>query len=193
MLMTGPNIPAQGETQNLVSTIDLCPTFMTMAGLHERPDLDGQDLLPLATGQTTDSRNSAYACFTGTTMNTSAYMLRQDNWKHIAYTGQPSQLFDIASDPGELRDLSAEKPEVVRQLDTELRQLVDYEQTHRDWQAYCKGAFREWRRQAARGLYVDNSYSLKGNPSSDYWKIMDNCFTGYDQDDEAAVDRWLDD
>ena len=191
MLMTGPDVPAQGETENLVSTIDLCPTFMSMAGLEERPNNDGESLLPLATGQTTDSRDTAYACFTGTTMNTSAYMLRKDNWKYIAYVGYPSQLFDLATDPQELHDLSAQQPETVQQLDKELRGIVDYEQTHRDWQAYCRDAFRQWRRQAKRGLYVDNSYSLRENPSSDYWKIMDNCYTGYDQDDEADVEKWL--
>ena len=193
LLMTGPTIPARGECGNLVSTIDLCPTFITMAGLQNRPDQDGEDLLPLATGQNTDSRSSAYACFTGTTMNTSAYMLRRGNWKYIAYVGLPSQLFDLVSDPQELHDLSVQRPEIVAQLDAELRVIVDYEQVHRDWQAYCRAAFRQWRRQAKRGLYVDDSYSLGGNPSCDYWKIMDNCFTGYNQDDEAAVERWLND
>ena len=191
MLMTGPGIPAQGETRKLVSTIDLCPTFVSMAGLEERPGGDGEDLLPLAGGTTAESRNSAYACFTGTTMNTSSYMLRKENWKYIAYAGYPSQLFDIVNDPQELHDLGPERPEIVRKLDAELRKIVDYEQTHRDWQAYCKEEFRQWQRQAKRGLYMDNSYALRGNPSSDYWKIMDNCFTGYNQDDEARVENWL--
>ena len=29
-------------------------------------------------------------------------------------------------------------------------------------------------------------------PSNDYWKIMDNSFTGYNQEDEQTVQRWLD-
>ena len=191
MVMTGPDIPAHGESDNLVSTIDLCPTFIEMGGLQERPACDGESLLPLATGQTTQSRNQAYACFTGTTMNTSAYMLCQGKWKYIAYVGQPWQLFDVANDPGELRDLSREKPKVVAELDAELRKIVDYEQTHRHWQDYCKSAFRHWQRQAKRGLYVDDSYSLRDNPSAEYWTIMDNCFTGYDQNDEKTVEKWL--
>ncbi len=191
MLMTGPEIPANGENRNLVSTIDLCPTFIDMAGLPQRPECDGESLLPLASGQTTRSRNTAYACFTGTTMNTSAYMLRRDTWKYIAYVNQPCQLFDLVNDPEELHDLSAAKPEVVAELDAELRTIVDYNQTHRDWQDYCKSAFRQWRRQAKRGLYVDDSYSLRDNPGSDYWTMMDNCFTGYDQDDEQRVEQWL--
>jgi hypothetical protein len=120
-------------------------------------------------------------------------MLRRDNWKYVAYVGHPNQLFDLADDPQELRDLSAQRPEVSHKLDAELRGIVDCEKTHRDWQAYCKAAFRQWRRQARRGLYVDDSYSLRDNPSSDYWKIMDNCFTSYNQDDEEAVEKWLND
>jgi hypothetical protein len=32
---------------------------------------------------------------------------------------------------------------------------------------------------------------LKEDPSSDYWKIMDNCFTGYNEDDEVVIKKWL--
>ena len=192
MLMTGPDIPALGESENLVSTIDLCPTFLSMAGLPVRPGCDGENLLPVASGQTADSRNTSFACFTGSTLNTSVYMLRRDNWKHIAYVSYPSQLFDLSGDPQELHDLSEQRPDVRNRLDAELRGIVDYEETHRDWQAYCKSAFRQWRRQAKRGLFFDNTYSLYDRPSSDYWKIMDNCFTGYNRDDEEAVNKWLD-
>ncbi|MFO7871786.1 MAG: sulfatase-like hydrolase/transferase [Kiritimatiellia bacterium] len=191
MIMTGPGIPAGGRTDNLVSLIDLHPTMLEMGGMKGHGDCDGESLLPLATGKTEQSRNSAYAMFSGTTMNTSAFMLRKDNWKYIAYVNYPPQLFDIEKDPGELNDLSEQKPEIVREMDAELRDIVDYEKTDRDVTAYCKESFRQWRRQAKRGLYVDNSYSLQNNPSSDYWKIMDNCFAGYNGDDEAGIEKWL--
>jgi len=193
LVITGPGIGQEQCFPNLVSLIDLCPTFMEMGGIQERDDLDGESLLPLATGCTTKSRDSAYACFMGCTLNTSAYMLRKDRWKYVVYAGYAPQLFDMEADPEELRDLSGDQPALVAQLDADLRTVVDYDKTHRDWQAYCKEAFRQWRRQAQRGLYVDNSYSLRGHPSSDYWAIMDNAFTGYDQDDEDTVEKWLND
>lgn len=190
MIMTGPDIPASGRSENLVSLIDLCPTFLEMLDLPERT-CDGESLLSLARQETTQSRNQAYACMSGTTMNTSAYMLRRDNWKYIAYVGQPCQLFDLDNDPDELHNVSKEHPEVVAELDSALREVVDYEQCHRDWQDYCKSEFRQFRRQAKRGLYVASSYSLADNPSSDYWKIMDSCFTGYNEHDEKLVENWL--
>ena len=191
LLMTGPGIQQGQRVPNRVSLIDLCPTLMEMGGLAVRDGLDGESLVPLATGQTARSRDWAYACFMGCTLNTSAYMLRKDRWKYVVYAGYPSQLFDMESDPQELLSMSGERPDVISGLDRDLRSIVDYEQTHRDWTAYCKDAFRQWRRQALRGLHVDGSYSLRGSPSTDYWTIMDNCFTGYDREDEKAVEEWL--
>jgi arylsulfatase K len=191
MVIAGPGVERGLRLPNLVSLIDICPTFMEMASLPPREGLDGESLMPLATGETVDSRNWAYACFTGTTLNTSAYMLRKGKWKVVAFVGYSPQLFGIENDPQELSDLSREQPRVVELLDEELRSIVDYDRTHQDVVAYNKEAFRQWRRQAKRGLYVDASYALRESPSTDYWRIMDNCFTGYDQEDEEIVQRWL--
>ena len=191
LVIAGPGIQPGQRLSNLVSLIDICPTLIEMGGLSTRDGLEGESLLPLATGQATESRDWAYACFMGCTLNTSGYMLRKDRWKYVVYAGYAPQLFDMDDDPQELVDLSGERPDVVSRLDADLRSLVDYEQVNRDWTAYCKEAFRQWRRQALRGMYVDGSYGLKGNPSTDYWKIMDNSFTGYDRDDEKIVEKWL--
>lgn len=193
LVMAGPGIQSQQRVSNLVSLIDLCPTFIEMGDLAAQQDLDGESLLSLATGQPEQSRDWTYACFMGCTLNTSAYMLRKERWKYIAYVGYAPQLFDLENDPHELIDLSEKHRDVVTRLDADLRATVDYEQTHQDWLIYCKGAFRQWRRQAQRGLYVDGSYALKASPSNDYWAIMNNCFTGYNQDDERLVEKWLDD
>jgi arylsulfatase K len=192
LVMAGPGIQARQRLTNLVSLIDVCPTLIEMGGLAERERLDGESLLPLAAGQTQESRGWALACFMGCTFNTSGYMLRKERWKYVAYAGYAPQLFDIERDPGELVDLGEVHPDVVQRLDSDLRRILDYEQTHQDWIDYCKSAFRQWRRQAQRGLYVDGSYALRDAPSSDYWKIMGNAFTGYNQEDEQKVARWLD-
>jgi arylsulfatase A-like enzyme len=166
--------------------------LIEMGGLAAQEGLDGESLLPLAMGRTSESRDWALACFMGCTFNTSGYMLRKGKWKYVAYAGYAPQLFDIENDPGELTELSASHPDVMARMDADLRSIVDYSQTHEDWIAYCKNAFRQWRRQAQRGLYVDRSYALKDAPSSDYWKIMSNAFTGYDEEDERVVVKWLD-
>ncbi len=191
MILAGPGILSGQRCSNLVSLVDLCPTFIEMAGLPPHQPLDGESLLPLACGHTRDSRNWAYACYMGLTLNTSAYMLRKGCWKYIAYVGYPSLLFNLETDPGECHDLSTQRPDIVRQFDTDLRTIVDIEQTHADFMDYNRSAFRQWRRQARRGLYQDASYGLRTCPSSDYMTLMDNTFTGYNQDDENQVETWL--
>ena len=191
LIVAGPGIGSGQRLSNIVSLIDICPTLLEMSGLDPRDGLAGESLLPLADGRTSESRDWAYACFMGCTLNTSAYLLRKDRWKYIVYYGCDPQLFDMENDPQELADLAGERPGVVSSLDADLQSIVDYEQTHRDWIAYCKETFRQWRRQAKRGLYVDETYGLTGNPSNDYWRLMDNAFTGYNQDDEKNVEKWL--
>lgn len=191
LIITGPDVPAGRRCENIVSNIDLCPTLCEMAGVDKPPVLDGESLMPLATGATDDSRNEAHAAYMGITVNTSSWMLRRGRYKYIAYVGQPSQLFDLDADPGELNDLAGREPDVAAGMDRRLREIVDYEQAHRHWQAYCKRRFAEFRREARRGLYVDNSYGLAKAPSRDYWTMMDNAYTGYDQADEARIDAWL--
>lgn len=68
---------------------------------------------------------------------------------------------------------------------------VDREETWRIWEEYRRHTFAQFQRQAKRGLYLDNSYSLQAKPSSDYQEIMKNTFTGWDEEDEARVNQWL--
>lgn len=192
LILTGPGVAAGQRRHDLASLIDLCPTFMEMAGLPPREGLDGESLLPPARGQTSQRRDWAYACFTGATLNTSGYMLRKGRWKYIVYVGYPAQLFDIAADPEELEDQLDNEPTVVAELDAILRSVVDVDETHRRLMAYNRDSFRQWRRQAKCGLYVDRSYGLRDHPSSDYWKIMNNAFSGFDHEDEKKIERWLD-
>lgn len=192
LVLAGPTIPAGGRSDKVVSNVDLCPTFCELTGLETPPGLDGEGLLPRAAGRAGAGRDEALASFTGVTSNTSAWMLRRGQWKYVAYVGQPAQLFDLDADPGELHDLAAERADVAAGMDARLREIVDYEQAHRDWQAYCRCAFRQFHRQAQRGLYVDGSYGLADNPARDYRRLMDNAFTGYDDADEAKVRAWLD-
>jgi arylsulfatase A-like enzyme len=51
--------------------------------------------------------------------------LRRGNWKyHLDPTSGAQRLYDLATDPGEARDLAAERPELVRALAHELALLL---------------------------------------------------------------------
>jgi hypothetical protein len=72
-----------------------------------------------------------------------------------------------------------------------LASQVDRAETRSLWEEYRRHTFAQFQRQAKRGLYLDNSYGLQANPSSDYQAIMNNAFTGWDEKDETRVNQWL--
>jgi arylsulfatase A-like enzyme len=93
---------------------------------RQRP---GRSLWPIAAGRalhrTVFSENHAV------TSTTASYMLRSGRFKLVSYVGYPPQLFDLAADPDECRDLAglADYRPVVNTLARELRDLLDPEAT----------------------------------------------------------------
>jgi arylsulfatase len=109
-------LPAGERRPELVSWLDLCPTFLALAGLPPLPANQGLDLLPLARGDADaptrgwalcEYRNSGHPY----DPPVHATMLRRDDHKLVVYHGPPSttrprtgELYDLASDPQELRN-----------------------------------------------------------------------------------------
>jgi hypothetical protein len=118
-------------------------------------------------------------------------MLRKGDYKLIVHEGYPSRLFNLRDDPGELNDLIAQEPETAAELLAILDGEVDRRATLETWEEYRRHNFAQFQRQAKRGLYLDSSYALKENPSSDYHEIVSNAFTGWTEKDEARVAGWM--
>ncbi len=191
LIMAGPGIKAGQTIETPVSLVDMAPTICELAEMPQRECFSGESLMPLARGETDQSRGWALSMYCGVTANTISYMLRRGDDKLIVYEGYPSRLFNLADDPRELNDLAETEPARVAELEKLLAAQVDRQQTWRLWEEYRRHAFAQFQRQAKRGLYLDNSYALSKNPSSDYHQIMNNAFTGWDAEDEARVNRWL--
>ena len=192
LVITGPGIPEGRRVDNIVSLIDMFPTMTEMTGIDAPDYLDGESLMPLARGETEKNRNWALATHTGTASNTTMFMLRRGDWKYVAYPGYPPQLFNLAEDPDEVRNLASERPEVAQQMDRELRSIVDYEEVHQRVIKYDRASFREWRERAKAGEFTDSSYSRKhGEPATTYEEIMANAYVGYSQEHEEKLNRWL--
>jgi hypothetical protein len=98
-----------------VSLVDLLPTMMDLA----RPStgaapaavdpLDGRSLVPLLrTGRDDDWSDCVISDFTAGGVGRPLRMVRRGQWKLIRIAGHPPMLFDLASDPDELHDRSAD-------------------------------------------------------------------------------------
>ncbi len=191
MIISGPGIQAGQRIQTPVSLIDIAPTICELSGMEKRDCFDGESLLPLARGETSESRGWALASYSGVTTNTMSWMLRKGDYKLMVYHGYPSRLFNLSEDPRELNDLIETEPQKAAELLAIIDSEVDREETFSIWEEYRKHNFAQFQRQAKRGLYTDNSYGLAKNPSSDYKELMNNTFTGWSEKDEERVAKWL--
>ena len=155
LILAGAGIPAGGKVSSFASLVDIFPSLMDMAGLPCPPALDGQSLLPLAAGTAAGPRPWALAEYHDSTCDTGSFMLRTGDWKYIALPGYKPLLFDLHSDPDETVNLAPAQPEVVEQLDGQLRSIVDYPAVDAKVKDYDRRSFAQWRREhLAKGDYA---------------------------------------
>ncbi len=196
MIVTGPDVRRGGTEKCPVSLIDLYPTLLNMAGLDYQdfsnyPDtLDGESILPLATGAGTDgrARDWAFAEYNGDRCNTGTYMLRRDHWKYIHYEGYDPQLFDIEADPWEEHNSAPANPDVCKKMHDTLIQNFDCAGIDARAKQYDRESFIPWREARKK----DGTYA----------EIMSHVYSGYDRqciedlrpwtaEDEAKIEAWL--
>lgn len=91
-----------------VNLVDLMPTLLEWGGAEVPAELDGRSLVPLLHGATpVDWPDDVYAEFHGyESALFTQRMVRTRNWKYIYNPGAEDELYDVASDPGELRNLA---------------------------------------------------------------------------------------
>ena len=99
-------LPAGVEEPRLVSALDLFPTAVVAAGGTPAANLDGVDLLPYLRGQDTRTIRAQHYWRVG-----AQGALRAGDWKiHRGRGDQSWQLFNLARDIAEEKDLSAAEP-----------------------------------------------------------------------------------
>lgn len=100
-----------------VISLDLFPTSLALAGLDAEKEYDGVDLIPYLSGEKTGAPHETLFWRVG---NRAA--LRQGDWKIVreqrAGQAGPWQLYDLANDIGETKDLAKEETERLERLVT---------------------------------------------------------------------------
>ncbi len=101
-----------------VIALDILPTLVAAAGgsVPAEVKLDGVNLLPFLTGERQGSPHEALFWRQGRNM-----AVRRGNDKLLIRDGGPPQLFNLADDIGEQRDLAAEKPAKAQELSAALK------------------------------------------------------------------------
>jgi choline-sulfatase len=124
-ILAGPGVPEGRTVQDRVGSIDVLPTVLGLLGAEAPPDLPGQDLRPLLSGDPFEP-GPLYAESLFGRLHCHWAVLRawvQDDWKLIE--GAAPELYHLAEDPSESHNLVAREPERVEQMQKELRQALD--------------------------------------------------------------------
>lgn len=133
LIIRDPRLPAsaRGRRQQMALNIDLAPTILTMAGVKVPPAMQGVDLQPILNDSAAKGREDWYYEHVYTTGPARRPIprtegVRTGRWKYIRYTDPNpplEQLFDLAADPQEEKDLAPD-PALARTLAT-LRECCD--------------------------------------------------------------------
>ena len=151
LIVRGPGVPAGRRIEYLVRTIDLMPTVLGLAGLERAawPKMEGHSLVPLLADGATDPGYTAYCdsvnmltySFTATVKDVKDDMMFgvvRTPWKYVFHLRRPeeTELFDLAADPAEGRNVWKTQRETANELHQDLmarscipkRQLEDQSQ-----------------------------------------------------------------
>ena len=122
LVIAGPGI-LHGHSDALVYLYDLFPSICELADVPTPTIAEGQSLVPIMQKKARQLRPYLFTAY-----RNCQRMVRDGRWKLIEYFAggqRHTQLFDLAADPDELKNLTDDtsKAEVVEQLRTQMRQL----------------------------------------------------------------------
>ena len=109
-------IPA-GRSDAFASLLDLYPTLVDLCGFDVATNLDGKSLRPVLTGDKKSVRDHI-----ATSLGRSTFAIRKADMKLIRYYDGSEELYNLATDPNEFKNLAAD-PAHAKML-IELRALA---------------------------------------------------------------------
>jgi len=119
LVLWGGPVARRGSDATPVVAMDLLPTLLGLAGLPLPTPLDGVDLAPLLAEGGALAPRALY--FHYPHRRATSALRRGDEKLLHSWSSGTSELYDLAADPGETRDLAGERPLRVRALESELQ------------------------------------------------------------------------
>jgi len=156
LIVTGPGVPAGRTVDAMTENVDLCPTFAELAGAPAPANADGRSLVPLLRGGRTAATaaagwrdavliehhgnvggpNDPDAPPAGSGNPPSYEALRAKDALYVEYADGGRELYDVAADPFQLRNIADEAPpERLAQLSGQLAAMANCHGAEQCWAA----------------------------------------------------------
>ncbi|MFC7620860.1 sulfatase-like hydrolase/transferase [Microlunatus sp. GCM10028923] len=133
LVVAGPGFAAGSRVRTPVGLLDLQASLFHAVGADRPGDWHGT---PLQLIDRDDQERVAFSEYHGHEVRGGGFVIRRGDWKLIYNLAAPHQLFDLSTDPDELDDLAADRPEVLADLEAALFAICDPAAVDRDADAF---------------------------------------------------------
>lgn len=120
------------RVRQIASLVDIGPTLCDLAGGERMPLATGRSLVPLLEGRPANWPDETFSELPGSLGVPTGRMIRSGRWKLIHYHGMRPLLFDLESDPQELRDLGESPAHAATRDRLQARVLAGWSATEID-------------------------------------------------------------
>jgi tetratricopeptide (TPR) repeat protein len=118
LILAGPGLPAGAVVERLARLADVTPTLLALAGLPPLERSSGASLLPLLGAAPEAEPRLAWVETLATQLDLGWSPLLGVRTSDHKYVRAPQpELYELATDPGETRNLAAQEPGLVARLD----------------------------------------------------------------------------
>ena len=153
LVVIAPEVPKGRRVESVAQSVDILPTILEETEQPIPGGLDGEPLFGrMRTAAGKPDCRLAMAGWNG------EYALRDCDFTYILRRGGPgkddrgtAELFDRRSDPGEARDVAAEKPEIAAKFEAAVKGLPKDE-------GGTQGSWPEWISPAGRKRIIETGY-----------------------------------
>ncbi len=126
MLARWPGVIAPGKVTDHISGFqDVLPTVCELVGQPVPKQNDGISFVPTLRGEAEKQQTHDYLYFEfckGLKQKIFSQAIRMGDWKAYRQAGKPLELFNLAEDPFEKRDLAESKPDLVAKMEAVIKE-----------------------------------------------------------------------
>ncbi len=121
MIISGPEIQKDKLSNDLVSSMDLCPTILDLLDQKEIKNIDSESFKKILCTDEVNTIDKSFSEYDGTRLQLKQRVLWYKNLKYIFNAFDYDEFYDLESDPDEINNLiNSEKHKKQRQMMVEL-------------------------------------------------------------------------